>query len=358
MMNRRRTLTQFLIEERRRHPQATGDLNALILDVALACKGISQLLRRGALSGRGGYADTINPQGEAQHQLDLETQEIFVRVNEWGGRLAGMVSEETPDVIPIPVELPKGKYLLLFDPLDGSAISDLNFSVGSIFSILRTPRPGDVAKREDFLQPGTEQVCAGYAIYGPTTMFVLTVGRGSHGFTLDPGLGEFLLTHPNLQISPSTSEFAINASNRRFWEPAVKLYVDECVAGKDGARGRDFSMRWMGCLVAEAHRILVRGGVYLYPRDSRQPPQAGRLRLLYELNPVAFVIEQAGGLASTGSHRLMELVPTELHQRAGVIFGAREEVERLIRYHRDHNQKEYEAPLFGTRGLFQNPGPT
>ncbi|MBK6690079.1 MAG: class 1 fructose-bisphosphatase [Deltaproteobacteria bacterium] len=358
MMSRRRTLTQFLIEERRRHPQATGELNALILDVALACKGISQLLRRGTLSGRAGYTEAVNPQGEKQHQLDQETQEIFVRVNEWGGRLAGMASEETQEVIPIPAELPKGKYLLLFDPLDGSAISDLNFSVGSIFSILRAPRPGEDAITRDFLQPGTEQVCAGYAIYGPSTMLVLTVGRGVFGFTLDPGVGEFLLTHPNLQIPATTSDFAINASNRRFWEPAVKLYVDECVAGKDGPRGRDFSMRWMGCLVAEAHRILLRGGVYLYPRDSRQPPQAGRLRLLYELNPIAFVIEQAAGLCSTGSHRLLELTPTDLHQRAGVIFGAREEVERLVRYHRDHNQKEYEAPLFGTRGLFKDPGPT
>ena len=356
MLTEHRTLTQFLIEQRRRYPTATGDLNALILDVALASKAISQLVARGGLSGATGYVDSVNIQGEQQRKLDILTHDIFIRANEWGGRLAGMVSEELGDIYRIPARYPKGKYLLLFDPLDGSAISDLNFSVGSIFSILRAPRPGEDATLEDFLQPGTTQVCAGYAIYGPATMFILTVGTGVHGFTLDPELGEFLLTHPDIQIPPTTSDFAINASNRRFWEPAVKLYVDECVAGQDGARGRDFSLRWMGCMVAEAHRILMRGGVYLYPRDTRQPPKAGRLRLLYENNPIAFIVEQAGGLASTGSDRVLDLVPTGIHQRTGFIFGAQEEVERINRYHRDHNQREYDSPLFGTRGLFRNPG--
>lgn len=356
MLTEHRTLTQFLIEQRRRYPTATGDLNAVILDVALACKAISQLVARGALSGATGYLDSVNVQGEQQRKLDILTHDIFIRANEWGGRLAGMVSEELEGVYRIPDRYPKGKYLLLFDPLDGSAISDLNFSVGSIFSILRAVRPGEDAATEDFLQPGTKQVCAGYAIYGPATMFILTVGTGVHGFTLDPELGEFLLTHPDIRIPPATSDFAINASNRRFWEPAVKLYVDECVAGQDGPRGRDFSLRWMGCMVAEAHRILMRGGVYLYPRDARQPPTGGRLRLLYEINPIAFVVEQAGGLASTGSRRILDLVPADIHQRAGLVFGAREEVERIDRYHRDHNQREYDSPLFGTRGLFRNPG--
>jgi fructose-1,6-bisphosphatase I/sedoheptulose-1,7-bisphosphatase len=356
MLTEQRTLTQFLIEQRRRYPTATGDLNALILDVALACKAISQLVARGALSGATGYLDSVNVQGEQQRKLDLLTHDIFIRANEWGGRTAGLVSEELEDVYRIPERYPKGKYLLLFDPLDGSAISDLNFSIGSIFSILRAPRPGTDAGAPDFLQPGTKQVCAGYAIYGPATMFILTVGTGVQGFTLDPELGEFLLTHPDIHIPPATSDFAINASNRRFWEPAVKLYVDECVAGQDGPRGRDFSLRWMGCMVAEAHRILMRGGVYLYPRDTRQPPTAGRLRLLYEINPIAFIVEQAGGLASTGNQRLLDIIPTAIHQRSGVIFGAREEVERIERYHRDHNQREYDSPLFGTRGLFRSPG--
>lgn len=356
MLTEHRTLTQFLIEQRRRYPTATGDLNAVILDVALACKAISQLVARGALSGATGYLESVNVQGEQQRRLDILTHDIFIRANEWGGRLAGMVSEELEGVYRIPDRYPKGKYLLLFDPLDGSAISDLNFSIGSIFSILRAARPGEDAVAGDFLQPGTKQVCAGYAIYGPATMFILTVGTGVHGFTLDPELGEFLLTHPDIRIPPTTSDFAINASNRRFWEPAVKLYVDECVAGQDGPRGRDFSLRWMGCMVAEAHRILMRGGVYLYPRDTRQPPTGGRLRLLYEINPIAFVVEQAGGLASTGSQRLLDLAPSDIHQRTGLVFGAREEVERIDRYHRDHNQREYDSPLFGTRGLFRNPG--
>jgi fructose-1,6-bisphosphatase I/sedoheptulose-1,7-bisphosphatase len=353
MLTEHRTLTQFLIEQRRRYPTATGDLNALILDVALACKAIAQLVARGALSGATAYLEQVNVQGERQRQLDLLTHDIFIRANEWGGRTAGMVSEELEDIYRIPGRYPKGKYLLLFDPLDGSAISDLNFSIGSIFSILRAPRPGEEPTAEDFLQPGTKQVCAGYAIYGPATMFVLTVGSGTYGFTLDPELGEFLLTHPEMRIPETASDFAINASNRRFWEPAVKLYVDECVAGQDGPRGRDFSLRWMGCMVAEAHRILTRGGVYLYPRDARQSLKGGRLRLLYEINPIAFIVEQAGGLASTGSQRLLDLAPTEIHQRAGFIFGAREEVERIVRYHAEHNLKEYDSPLFGTRGLFR-----
>jgi fructose-1,6-bisphosphatase I/sedoheptulose-1,7-bisphosphatase len=356
MLTEHRTLTQYLIAQRRRHPGATGDLNALILDVALACKAISRLVAGGAIHGATHYVEGLNVQGERQRRLDLLSHDIFLRTNEWGGRVAGMVSEELAEPCVLPAGNPRGKYLLLFDPLDGSSISDLDFTVGSIFSILRAPRPGEDPAAEDFLQPGSRQVCAGYALYGPATMFVLTVGAGVQGFTLDPGLGEFLLTHPDMRIPDATSDFAINASNRRFWEPAVKLYVDECVAGRDGPRGRDFYLRWMGCMVAEAHRILVRGGVYLYPRDARQPPAAGRLRLLYEINPIAFIVEQAGGLATNGSARLLELVPTGIHQRAGCIFGAREEVERLVRYHAEHNLGEYDSPLFGTRGLFRNPG--
>lgn len=358
MLSQRRTLTQFLIQERRRYPAATGELNALILDVALGCKAIAQLVRAGALSGASGYLEQTNVQGEQQHKLDQLTHEIFVKVNEWGGRLAGMVSEEQEGVVPIPAAHPKGKYLLLFDPLDGSSLSDLNLTVGSIFSILRAPRPGEDATAQDFLQPGDRQVCAGYAIYGAATMFVLSVGTGVHGFTLDPQVGEFLLTHPNMKIPPVASDFAINVSNRRFWEPAIKMYVDECIQGKDGPRGRDFSLRWMGCLVAEVHRILTRGGVYLYPRDSRQPRRPGRLRLLYEINPLSFLIEQAGGLASTGTQRILELAPTELHQRAPILIGAKEELERILRYHAENNLREYDSPLFGTRGLFQNSGST
>ena len=216
--------------------------------------------------------------------------------------------------------------------------------MGSIFSGLRAP---------DFLQPGTRQVCAGYAIYGPSTMLVLTLGRGTHGFTLDREIGEFVLTHPDLRIPEQAAEFAINSSNARFWEPAVKRYVDECLARRSGPRGRDFNMRWIASLVAEAHRILMRGGVFLYPRDEREATRNGRLRLLYEANPIAMVIEQAGGRASTGTQRLLEVGPRSLHERSGFIFGAAGEVERLELYHREFNRRAYDAPLFGTRGLFR-----
>jgi fructose-1,6-bisphosphatase I/sedoheptulose-1,7-bisphosphatase len=245
---------------------------------------------------------------------------------------------------------------LVFDPLDGSSNIDVNLSVGSIFSILRAPNPGNNAVAQDFLQPGSKQVCAGYAIYGPSTMIVLTVGRGVHGFTLEPQLGEFILTHPGIRFPAAAREFAINASNSRFWEPAVTRYVDECLAGSTGPRGKDFNMRWVASLVAETHRILTRGGVFLYPRDTKDPAKQGRLRLLYEANPVAFIVEQAGGFASTGRQRVLDVTPDELHQRVAFIFGAREEVERIEQYYRDYNVAEYDTPLFSTRGLFRTNG--
>jgi fructose-1,6-bisphosphatase I/sedoheptulose-1,7-bisphosphatase len=353
MLADRSTLTQFLIEERRRHPGASGELNALILDVALACKAISRAVAHGALGGVLGSVATTNIQGETQKKLDAMANNLFLRSNEWGGHLAGMVSDEMDAPYVIPAQYPKGRYLLVFDPLDGSSNIDVGGSVGSIFSILRAPSPGNDAAAADFLQPGHRQVCAGYALYGPSTMLVLTVGTGVHAFTLDPSLGEFILTHPNLKIPSATCEFAINASNSRFWEPAVKRYVDECLAGKTGPRGKDFNMRWIASLVAETHRILMRGGVFMYPRDSKDPANAERLRLLYEANPIAFIVEQAGGRASTARERVLETVPRELHQRIGFVFGSREEVERIEQYHRDHNQREYDAPLFGVRGLFR-----
>jgi fructose-1,6-bisphosphatase I / sedoheptulose-1,7-bisphosphatase len=347
------TLTQFLIEERRRYPGAVGELNSLILDVALACKAIAKRVAYGALGGALGAAATSNVQGETQQKLDLIANDLFLRANEWGGLVSGMVSEELEVPHPIPERYPQGKYLLAFDPLDGSSNIDVNVSVGSIFSILRAPNPGANAAVEDFLQPGSKQVCAGYAIYGPSTMIVLTVGTGVHGFTLEPQLGEFILTQPAIQVPVAASEFAINASNSRFWEPAVTRYVDECLAGSTGPRGKDFNMRWVASLVAETHRILTRGGVFLYPRDTKDPSKPGRLRLLYEANPVAFIIEQAGGLASTGRARVLDIAPDDLHQRIAFIFGAREEVELIEQYHHDHNVVEDSAPLYGTRGLFR-----
>jgi fructose-1,6-bisphosphatase I/sedoheptulose-1,7-bisphosphatase len=349
----RSTLTQYLIEERRRYPGSTGDLNALITDISVACKAISGKVAFGALAGVLGSAGTGNVQGEDQKKLDVMSNDLFIQATEWGGNVAGLASEELEHPYRLPDEYQRGKYLVLFDPLDGSSNIDVNVSVGSIFSVLRAVKPGEDPALEDFLQPGTEQVCAGYAIYGPSTMLVITMGRGTHGFTLDPQLGEWMLSHPDIQVPKQTSEFAINASNARFWEPAVKRYVDECLAGKSGPRNRDFNMRWIASLVAETHRILMRGGVFMYPRDNKDPSKAGRLRLLYEANPISFLLEQAGGKASTGRNRLLATKPDGLHQRIGFVFGSTEEVERIETYHNEQlTDDTYRSPLFGQRGLF------
>jgi fructose-1,6-bisphosphatase I/sedoheptulose-1,7-bisphosphatase len=362
-LSRRSTLTKFLIEERRRFPGASGDFNALILDVALACKAIARSVAFGELGGvLGNHAtdagNSVNVQGETQKKLDVLSNDVFIRMTEWGGHLAGLASEEMEAPYQIPNQYPRGKYLLVFDPLDGSSNIDVNVSVGSIFSILRIAEDAGTqghAIEQDFLQPGSQQVAAGYAIYGPTTMFVLTVGTGVSGFTLDPNLGEFMLTHPNLKVPEDTQEFAINASNSRFWEPPVKRYVDECLAGKTGVRGKDFNMRWIASMVAEAHRILMRGGVFMYPRDLKDPEKPGRLRLLYEANPVGFIMEQAGGRASTGRQPVLGVQPTSLHQRIGFVFGSKHEVERIERYHAEPQAAEDHNPLFNERSLFRLP---
>ncbi|MCX7742297.1 MAG: class 1 fructose-bisphosphatase [Tepidimonas sp.] len=358
-LDQRTTLTQFLIEQRRRFPSASGDFNALVLDVALACKAIARSVAFGALGGvLGAQQGSINVQGEEQKKLDVISNELFVRANEWGGHLAGMASEEMDEPYNIPSRYPRGKYLLVFDPLDGSSNIDVNVSVGSIFSILRAPQEVIDSGRDvvaaDFLQPGCQQLAAGYALYGPSTMLVLTVGTGVHGFTLDPNLGEFFLSHPDIRVPADTQEFAINASNSRFWEPPVKRYVDECLAGKTGPRGKDFNMRWIASMVAEAHRILMRGGVFLYPRDTKDPTKPGRLRLLYEANPVGFIMEQAGGRASTGREPILNVQPTSLHQRIGLVFGSKNEVERIERYHREPAPLKDDNPLFGERSLFRD----
>lgn len=360
-LSHRWTLTRYLIEERRRYPQASGDLNALILDVALACKAIARIVAFGSLGDSLGAlpaGGAVNVQGEAQKPLDLMSNEIFIRMNEWNGHLAGMASEEMDEPRQIPPAYQRGKYLLVFDPLDGSSNIDVNVSVGSIFSILRAPAEVVASGRDvveaDFLQPGATQVAAGYAIYGPTTMIVLTVGNGVAGFTLNPNLGEFVLTHPNIRIPADTHEFAINTSNSRFWEPPIKRYVDECLAGKTGPRGKDFNMRWIASMVAEAHRILMRGGVFMYPRDTKDPAKPGRLRLLYEANPIGFVVEQAGGRCSTGRQPMLGVKPTALHQRIGVVLGSKHEVERIERYHHEPAPRDETAPLFAARSLFRD----
>jgi len=368
-LSNRRTLTQYLIEQRRRFPDASGALNALILDVALAAKAIARAVAFGELGdpmsrqlvdASKSHAPVVNVQGEAQKALDVISNEIFLRTTEWSGHLAGMGSEEMEAPYQIPAQYRRGKYLLVFDPLDGSGNLDVNLSVGSIFSILRAPsevvESGRDVAEEDLLQRGATQVAAGYAIYGPVTMLVLTVGNGVAGFTLDPNLGEFKLTHPDIRVPPDAQEFAINSSNSRFWEPPVKRYVDECLAGRSGCRGKDFNMRWIASMVAEAHRILMRGGVFMYPKDTRDPTRPGRLRLLYEANPVGFVMEQAGGRASTGRRRVLDEAPSGLHQRIGLVFGSKNEVERIERYHAEYDagtDKPYVSPLFNERSLYR-----
>lgn len=338
--NQRTTLAQFLIEERRRYPGVSGDFNMLILDIAVACKAISAAVAMGQLASlHGHHGDdqaSINIQGETQQKLDVLSNELFISNTNWGGHLFAMASEENDTPIAIPKDYPQGKYLLVFDPLDGSSNIDINVSVGSIFSILRLPEGHNGELSEDiFLQPGSKQVAAGYALYGPATTLMLTLGNGVNGFTLHPTIGEFILSHPNISIPEDTHEFAINGSNRRFWQAPVERYVAECLAGKTGPRGKDFNTRWIASMVAEANRILTRGGVFLYPQDNKDPSKPGRLRLMYEANPIAMLIEQAGGRCSTGRMPMLDVEPTSLHQRVPLIFGSKNEVERLERYHHE-----------------------
>lgn len=327
-------LVQFIIEEQRRVPGATGDFTGLLSDIEVACKHIAHAVNKGALIGVLGSAGSENIQGETQKKLDVITNEIFLKSNEWAGHLAAMASEEMDEIYPIPAQYPRGKYLLTFDPLDGSSNIDVNISVGTIFSILRAPEGVTNPTTEDFLQPGTMQVCAGYALYGPSTMLVITTGHGVNGFTLDNDIGEFMLTHPNMQIPADTQEFAINMSNQRYWEKPVQRYIDECMKGKDGGREKNFNMRWVASMVAEVHRILTRGGIFMYPFDTKEVGKAGKLRLLYEANPMSFIVEQAGGVSSTGRERIMELKPAGLHQRVPVILGSKNEVDRVVSYHK------------------------
>ena len=332
---RRVHLTQFLIERQRDKKLINADLRLLIETIARACKAISTRVNKGALGdGLGGTA-TRNVHGEVQKKLDVLSNEILLEANEWGGNLAALASEEMENPRPIPTQYPRGEYLLLFDPLDGSSNIDVNISVGTIFSVLRCPKLDDGKycdpNEKAFLQPGRSQVAAGFAVYGPTTVLVLTVGDGTHAFTLDRESFTFVLTHSDLRIPADTEEFAINTSNMRRWEPPVKRYIDECLAGSDGPRGKDFNMRWVASMVADVFRVLSRGGIFMYPRDSKN--KEGRLRLMYEANPMALIVEQAGGAATDGRTPILDIEPKGLHQRVAVILGSRNEVERVTSYH-------------------------
>ncbi len=330
-----KTLTQFIIEEQRKISGATGEFTLLVNDIATACKAISDGVNHGALAGVLGSAETENVQGETQKKMDILSNDIMLHVNGRNGHVAAMASEELDEISPVPEGAKHGKYLLVFDPLDGSSNMDVNVSVGTIFSVLKAPEGVAEPSEADFLQPGTQQILAGYALYGPSTVLVMTTGKGVNGFTLDRNIGEFILTHPNMTIPEDTQEFAINMSNMRFWEPPVKRYIDECLAGKEGPRGKDFNMRWVASMVAEVHRILTRGGIFMYPIDEKikAKGEGGKLRLMYEANPMSLIVEQAGGASTTGRERILDIQPQHIHQRVPVVLGSKNEVERVTRYH-------------------------
>lgn len=334
-MGKRISLTQYLVEQQRMHGHIPGQLRLLIEVVARACKRIAISVNKGALGDVLGSAGTENVQGEVQKKLDVICNEVLIEANEWGGHLAAMASEEMDGIYLVPNRFPQGEYLLLFDPLDGSSNIDVNVSIGTIFSVLKKPEGHAGVSEADFLQPGSQQAAAGYCIYGPQTTLVLTVGDGVAMFTLDREQGSWVLTQDGVKIPEDTKEFAINMSNMRHWAPPVKRYIDECLAGKEGARGKDFNMRWVASMVADVHRILTRGGIFMYPWDKREPDKPGKLRLMYEANPMGFIVEQAGGAATNGLQRVLDIQPNKLHERVSVILGSKNEVERVTSYHVD-----------------------
>ncbi len=336
-MSSKISLTRYLVEQQRIDGHIPSELRLLLEVVARACKSISQAVNKGALGGVLGTAGSENVQGEVQKKLDIIANEVLIEANEWGGHLAAMASEEMDSIYVVPNRYPKGEYLLLFDPLDGSSNIDVNVSIGTIFSVLKKgndhPTMVEPVSENDFLQPGRQQVAAGYCVYGPQTTLVLTVGDGVAMFTLDREQGSFVLTQENVQIPEDTKEFAINMSNMRHWDEPVKRYIDECLQGREGPRAKDFNMRWIASMVADVHRILTRGGVFMYPWDKREPNKPGKLRLMYEANPMSWLVEQAGGAATNGRQRILDIQPTSLHERVSVILGSKNEVERVTAYH-------------------------
>jgi fructose-1,6-bisphosphatase I len=326
------SLTRYLVEQQRAGGLFPSQLRLLLEVVARACKSISLAVNKGALGGVLGTAESENVQGEIQKKLDIIANDVLIEANEWGGHLAAMASEEMEGIHLVPNRYPQGEFLLLFDPLDGSSNIDVNVSIGTIFSVLRKPE-GPGVSEQDFLQSGSKQVAAGYCIYGPQTTLVLTVGAGVAMFTLDREQGSFVLTHEHVRVPEDTQEFAINMSNMRHWDAPMRRYIDECLQGKEGPRGKDFNMRWIASMVADVHRILTRGGVFMYPWDKREPEKAGKLRLMYEANPMGWLIEQAGGAATNGSQRILDITPGKLHERVSVMLGSKNEVERLRSYH-------------------------
>ena len=334
--------------------QQSSMLAEPLLAIADACADIAAATRQGMLAGLHGPADSRNTNGEAQQKLDLFADARLAEALARCPSVAGWASEEQAEPVVSPEHGEHGQFLAVFDPLDGSSNIETNLSVGTIFSLLPHPLRGAAPGEAAFLQPGRRQLAAGYAMYGPATVLVLSIGRGVQMFTLDPASGRWLLVRDAVSVPAATAEFAINSSNQRHWDKPVQRYVAECIAGAAGPRTRDFNMRWLACMVAEVHRILTRGGVFLYPRDARVPLKPGRLRLLYEAAPMALLMEQAGAGAVTGTQALLDIVPDVLHQRVPVILGSREEVDRIVRYHAEPSEN-VSWQLFRTRSLFVQP---
>jgi fructose-1,6-bisphosphatase I len=320
------TIDRYIIEQERLYPEATGELSGILYDIALAAKMIANKVRSAGLADILGSNESQNVQGEVQAKLDVLSNEIIIKAMDHGGRLCAMASEEEPDIIPIPDGFKCGKYVLLFDPLDGSSNIDVNVPVGTIFSVLRKTSSGPRGEMSDLLQPGRQQVASGYVIYGSSTMLVYTTGQGSHGFTLDPSIGEFLLSHPNIRIPNTGRYLSVNDAYEQLWEEPVKSLMRR-YRGLEGNH-KALSVRYVGSLVADFHRNLLGGGVFAYPANSKR--KQGKLRLLYEANPLAFIVEQAGGAAYDGAHRVMDVQPTELHQRTPLYIGSKGEVDLAV----------------------------
>jgi len=329
------TIERHILEQQQFFPEATGEFTYLLYDIALAAKIISREVGKAGLVEILGLTGEENVQGEQVMKLDVFANEIMIRMNDHTGQLCAMGSEENPDIIPIPERFPCGKYVLIFDPLDGSANIDMNVSIGTIFSVHRKVSDGRRGALEDFLQPGYKQAAAGYIIYGSSTMMVYTSGQGVHGFTLDPSVGEFLLSHPNIRIPSRGKHYSTNEGNYHYWSEGVRRYVDYLKAS-DEATGRPYSGRYIGTLVADFHRNLLAGGIFMYPADTKDPKKPhGKLRLLYEAAPLAFIIEQAGGRASDGRQDILHIRPESLHQRAPLFIGSREDVDEAEQFIRE-----------------------
>lgn len=317
------TIDRFIIEQERLYPEASGELSGILYDLAVAAKMIANKVRLAGLADILGAAGADNVQGEAQQKLDVIANDTIIKALDHGGRLCAMASEEEADIIPIPPHFKQGKYALLFDPLDGSSNIDVNVPVGTIFSVLRKVSSGDSGSLEDMLQRGATQVAAGYVVYGSSTMLVYTTGQGVHGFTLDPSIGEFLLSHPNMRIPEHGRYLSVNDAYEQYWAEDVRALMRR-YRGLDGQR-EAMNVRYIGSLVADFHRNLLGGGLFAYPANTKNPK--GKLRLLYECNPLAFICEQAGGLAIDGKQRILDVQPTELHQRSAYFVGSKGDVE-------------------------------